>query len=160
MNSKFTQDFIKELLDKIEALTRLTEEQAAVINALTEKVATLTEENTKLKEQVNKNSKNSSKPPSTDVFDKPTPKSLRKKSSKKQGAQKGHKGSSFVINKEPDAFINHFPNSCNACDLFGKCISCGVKNKRYEVDIVVETRTTQHQVLSFECPKLNNAVIS
>ncbi|MGL5714712.1 MAG: DUF6444 domain-containing protein, partial [Paraclostridium sp.] len=160
MNSQFTQNFIKELLDRIDVLTRLTEEQAAVITALTEKVATLTEENTKLKEQLNKNSKNSSKPPSTDVFDKPTPKSLRKKSSKNQGAQKGHKGSSFLINKEPDAFVSHIPKSCNTCDLFGKCISCGIKNKRYEVDIVIETKITQHQVLAFECPKLNNSIIS
>lgn len=160
MNSQFTQDFIKELLDKIDTLTRLTEDQAAMITALTERVATLTEENAKLKEQLNKNSKNSSKPPSSDVFDKPTPKSLRKKSSKEQGAQKGHKGSSFSINKEPDAFISHIPQKCNSCDLFGKCISCGIKNQRYEVDIVVETKITQHQVLAFECPKLNNAVIA
>ena len=160
MNSQFTQDFIKKLLDRIDVLE-------ATITMLNEKVATLTEENTRLKEenaslkeQLNKNSKNSSKPPSSDVFDKPTPKSLRKKSSKNQGAQKGHKGSGFTMNKKPDAFVNHIPQICNTCDLFGKCISCGIKNKRYEVDIVIETKTTQHQVLAFECPKLNNTVIS
>lgn len=42
-----------------------------------------------LKEQVNKNSSNSSLPPSTDGYQKPAPKSLRKPSGKKAGGQKG-----------------------------------------------------------------------
>lgn len=156
MSNKFTPDFI----EKIDILTSLIVEQTSTINKLTETIATLTEENERLKEQLNKNSKNSSKPPSSDGFNKPKPKSLRKNSGKNQGAQKGHKGTSFSLTKEPDAFVSHVPSHCNGCHLFGQCTSCGIKNKRYEVDVVVETKVTQHQILAFQCPKLNNAIIA
>jgi len=39
-----------------------------------------------------KNSRNSHKPPSLDGLNKPKPKSLRKKTERKTGGQKGHKG--------------------------------------------------------------------
>jgi hypothetical protein len=42
-----------------------------------------------LEERLNQNSGNSSKPPSSDGYTKPSPKSLRKKSGKKQGGQFG-----------------------------------------------------------------------
>jgi len=60
-----------------------------------------------LKEQFNKNSKNSFKPPSSDGLKKPSPKSLRKLSGKKQGAQEGHEGKGFSITKAPDEIIQH-----------------------------------------------------
>ncbi|MGL4345204.1 MAG: IS66 family transposase [Cellulosilyticaceae bacterium] len=167
MNNQSTPNFIQNLLDKIDALTTLVVEQTATINKqtatidkLTEMLTLLTEENNKLKEQINKNSKNSSKPPSSDGLNKPQPKSLRKSSGKCQGAQQGHKGTSFSITKAPDIIVDHVPNRCMGCALFGTCISCGTKGKRYEVDIVVETKVKLHQTLSYECPQLNHAVIA
>ncbi|MFT4665152.1 MAG: transposase [Polaribacter sp.] len=48
-----------------------------------------------LEDQISKNSSNSSKPRSTDGFNKPAPKSLRGKSGLKAGGQKGHKAIYF-----------------------------------------------------------------
>jgi transposase len=45
-----------------------------------------------LEKQGKKNSKNSHKPPSTDEFNKPKPKSLRQKTNRKPGGQNGHVG--------------------------------------------------------------------
>lgn len=167
LRNEYTPDFIQQLLDKIDRLTSLVMEQTATINEqtttidkLTEVLAILTEENAQLKEQLNKNSKNSSKPPSSDGLSKPQPKSIRKSSGKKQGAQKGHKGTSFSITKAPDIVMNHIPSRCKGCELLGNCVSCGTKGKRYEVDIVIETKVTLHQILSYACPQLNHHVIT
>ena len=64
------------------------------------------------------NSRNSSKPPSSDVG-KPNPKSQRKKSGKKPGGQPGHKGSTLELTDNPDHIvINEFePDS--------RCQNCG-----------------------------------
>ena len=56
-----------------------------------------------LKRQLGQNSKNSSKPPSKDDFNKPSRnKSLREKTGKKTGGQKGHKGISMSIPHDAD----------------------------------------------------------
>ena len=54
-----------------------------------------------LKDQLSKNSRNSSKPPSTDEFDKPSPKSQRKKTGRKAGGQKGHEGNNLNMVNTP-----------------------------------------------------------
>ena len=64
-------------------------------STLTATIAELNQTIKELKEQLNKNSKNSSKPPSSDGLKKPVVKnnrSLRESSGKKQGAQEGHDG--------------------------------------------------------------------
>jgi len=101
----------------------------------------------------NKNSKNSSKPPSSDGLNKPNPKSLRTPSGKKQGAQDGHDGRGFSITQPPDETIQHIPSKCIGCSNAGKCTSCGITDTRYEVDIRIDTMVTAYQVLSFKCQK-------
>lgn len=65
-----------------------------------------------------KNSSNSSRPPSTDLF---TPKrgksySLRRKSGRKPGGQPGHKGSTLEFCTDaPDQEIEHAVEKCTAC---------------------------------------------
>lgn len=55
-----------------------------------------------LEDQIAKNSNNSSKPPSSEGYEKPTPKSRRKKSNRKVGGQKGHKGVTLEQIPNPD----------------------------------------------------------
>ena len=153
LNNGFTSDSTQQLLDKIDQLN-------AIIDKLTETVAKLSAENAVLREQLNKNSKNSSKPPSSDGLKKPSPKSLRKPSGKKQGAQEGHKGKGFSITQSPDKTIDHIPAKCIGCLNAGKCTSCGVAERRYEIDIVVNTMVIQHRALSFRCMKENGIVIN
>lgn len=85
-----------------------------IIMILQEQVQILTQRVSMLEEQLNKNSRNSSKPPSSDGLkkSKPKPKSLRKRSGKKPGGQKGHKGYTLEKTEEPDYII---PLSVTTC---------------------------------------------
>ena len=75
----------KQLLQQVNSLTSTVDSLNATINTQTQLIAQLNQTIQELKEQLNKNSKNSSKPPSSDVFKNPAPKSLRKLSGKKAG---------------------------------------------------------------------------
>lgn len=64
------------------------------------------------------NSKNSSKPPSSDGLNKPAPKSLRVAGERPTGGQKGHPGSTLSKATEPDTIVVHdVPEQCQACNL-------------------------------------------
>ena len=60
------------------------------IESLNQNIETLTEKIADLEEKLNRNSRNSSKPPSSDGYSKPNPKSLRLKSEKKAGDHLQH----------------------------------------------------------------------
>ena len=73
-----------------EELLAIIKMQQAAIEELTEKLAKAEARIAELEKQLHKDSHNSSKPPSSDGYEKPAPKSLRKQSGKKAGGQKGH----------------------------------------------------------------------
>jgi len=77
-------------MDTVESLNQTIDDQTKLIAKLNQTIQ-------ELKEQMNKNSKNSSKPPSSDGLKKPTPKSLRKPSGKKAGGQNGHAGTHLAV---------------------------------------------------------------
>ncbi|MCM1986587.1 IS66 family transposase, partial [Methanococcoides seepicolus] len=98
---------VTTLYDIIAEQQKIIELQAARITELEERVK-------KLEDQLKKNSRNSSKPPSTDVFvhEKPNPQSRRKKSGKKQGGQKGHPGTTLRMVDDPDEIVLHEVHKC------------------------------------------------
>jgi len=61
--------------------------------------------------------KNSSKPPTTEVFDKPSPKSRRHSNGKKKriGGQRGHPGVTLKRTKNPDVITDYDPACCKSC---------------------------------------------
>ncbi len=67
-----------------------------------------------LENQQRKNSRNSSKPPASDGFERRT-KSLRDKSERKSGAQEGHPGSTLEWVEEVDEIVLHQVNQCQGC---------------------------------------------
>jgi transposase len=93
---------IKMSTDDIRAVYQQGEEAVvSLITVLIDKLNALESEVTRLKGIIDKDSHNSSKPPSSD-FSRPSPKSLRKKSKKKNGGQKGHKGITLQRSINPD----------------------------------------------------------
>ena len=147
------ESLMKQVADLTALVQTLTESNAALNETIKELQETIRE----LQRQLNQNSQNSSKPPSSDGFNKPNPQSQRQKSGKKQGAQKGHPGSHMVIPHEPDECSKHFPQKClscshlNECVMSGKVFTCG--ERRYEVNAVITTKVTEHQSIHVAaCP--------
>jgi transposase len=108
-----------------------------------------------------KDSSNSSKPPSTDFHTKRT-KSLRQKSRNKSGAQQGHKGIARMQVKEPDTIISLRPNNCENCNNDLTNTEGKVTARRQEADIPpIEATVTEYQqetVVCNECGKENKRV--
>jgi len=65
-----------------------------------------------LEQKLALNSHNSSKPPSSDGYNKPKPKSLRQKGKRKSGGQPGHPGKTLEFTKDPDETIKHRLSHC------------------------------------------------
>ena len=90
--------------EEILALCASNPEVIAYIVSLETQIKELTERLIALESRLNQNSRNSSRPPSTDFFVKeiPNPKSLRKKSGKKPGGQDGHPGTTLEMVDHPE----------------------------------------------------------
>ncbi len=99
---------LEEAQGIINALWAICREMKQQIRHLEARVKTL-EENAK------KNSSNSSKPPSSDGFQKPEPKSLRGKSGKNKGGQPGHERHRLEKHANPDEVIHHPLSYCARC---------------------------------------------
>ena len=141
-------EMIKQLLQQVNSLTSTVDSLNATINAQTQLIAQLNQTIQGLKEQLNKNSKNSSKPPSSDGYKKPAPKSLRKPSGKKVGGQDGHQGTHLAVITAPDEIVTHMPSACKGCRHYQMCkgTAC-IAEKRHVIDAVVTVNVTEHQVL-------------
>lgn len=106
-----------------------------------------------LEDQVAKNSSNSSKPPSTDGYRKENQtKSLRKKSGKKPGGQKGHKGVTLEQVDNPDDTVLHQVQACGNCNASLKDIPATDIEKRQVHDIEIKLSVTEHKAEKKECP--------
>ena len=84
------------------------EQKDELILQLFDHIATLSNEIKDLKAQLAKNSRNSSKPPSSDGYGKPKPKSRRQKSTKPSGGQTGYKGNTLKQ-------VEHPVTACGGC---------------------------------------------
>ena len=92
------------------------EELIALVRAQAIEIAALKARIAELERRLGLNSSNSGKPPSSDGLKKPSRvRSLREKSERKPGGQKGHKGETLRQTAEPDAVEDHFPSACGEC---------------------------------------------
>ena len=92
------------------------EDLLALVAALEAENAALKARLAELERRLGLNSSNSGKPPSSDGLTKPArARSLRDRSGKKSGGQKGHKGETLRQVAEPDVVVNHYPSACSGC---------------------------------------------
>jgi transposase len=97
------------------------------------------------------NSKNSSKPPSSDGLNKPAPKSLRVAGLRPTGGQKGHPGSTLCQTTEPDKIVVHsVPDQCQVCQ--SKLPFAYVSETRQVFDLpALQFEVTEHHAMQAIC---------
>lgn len=105
-----------------------------------------------LEERLNKDSHNSSLPPSSDRFVR-QPKSLRKKSGKLPGGQTGHQGSSLSLSPSPDEVIVQRVQRCQHCQADLHQIAASPGERRQVVDIPAPcVLVREYQAEQKQCP--------
>src|SRR5258708_914399 len=140
---------LRELLAERDARI---EEQAAEVALLRQALAGLQSQVADLAAQVKTNSRNSSKPPSSDGPAKPSPKSLRGKSGRKRGRPRGRPGATMELSEHRDKKVRHRPAKCGCCGKSLRSAPVTAVERRQVIDIPpVKTVTTEHQVLTVKC---------
>lgn len=144
------------VIELINNLIAIINEQREIIAQQAVKISILEERIKTLEEQLNKNSRNSSKPPSTDGLakKKPKPKSLRKKSGRKPGGQEGHPGTTLTMVEKPDETVPYEASTCNRCGMNLKDLEATDHERRQVFDIPpIKIKVTEHCAEIKICPK-------
>jgi transposase len=130
------------------------EGRSAVIELVQKTFLALAERIQELEDQLAKNSRNSGKPPSSDGYDQPTPRtqSLRKRSRRKSGGQPGHRGETLKRVAKPDFFKVHRVQACRHCGRSLKRRKPIGHEKRQVYDVPkVQVQVTEHRTEIKSC---------
>ena len=132
------------LIRELWPLRALVRDLVAQVTALQSKVV-------ELEARLAQNSRNSSKPPSSDGLSKPKPKSLRKPGGKPTGGQKGHRGHTLKKVAEVDRVVTHAPlTRCDACQT--PLVELAMVETRQVFDLpTLRFEVTEHQLLAGQC---------
>lgn len=140
---------MKKFLTREEALAIYRAGEEAVVAMLLEldlRIGSLDDRVKELADQLAKKSHNSNKPPSSDGFQKPTPKSLREKSGRPSGGQPGHEGQTLREAKNPDHIEIHRIACCERCGCSLASVPCEGIEKRQVYDLPpMGLMVTEHQ---------------
>jgi len=125
----------------------------ALFLSMQEQISTMAAEIQSLRDQVAKNSRNSGKPPSSDGYAKPRPKSLRVKGKRKSGGQPGHAGKTLERVATPDHVVGHAVVSCPGCETdLTDCPSHGIETRQVFDLPPTRFEVTEHQAEEKRCP--------
>ena len=139
-----------------EAVVKVICELSAQVVMLTEKVKMLEERVRTLEEEKAKNSRNSSKPPSSDGYMKPHPQSMRKPSGRKSGGQPGHEGTTLRMAEEPDQVQWHPAQKHCECGCSLKDEPVTGHERRQVFDLpAIKLTVTEHRTEIKRCPLCN-----
>jgi transposase len=127
---------------------------SAIVVLMQERFFALVERIEKLEDQLAKNSGNSGKPPSSDGYEKPAPKSRRKRSGKKSGGQVGHPGHTLKAVAQPDKIEVYPVTNCAHCLRSLKREETLWVEKRQVFDLPeIQFEVTEHQAEVKTCPQ-------
>lgn len=140
------EQIMTTLLAKITELEKVIQRQAARI--------------AELEKRINKNSSNSSKPPSSDGLGKPPrTTSLRENGKRNSGGQKGHKGDTLKQIEAPDIIKKHVLTTCPDCrhSLLSSPLLVMIKRQVFDIP-PPKIEVTEHQAEVKYCECCNKTI--
>src|SRR5690242_6978588 len=105
----------EEELQAVREENRQLKALVAELLPLKEQLAQATARIKALEERLSKDSRTSSKPPSSDGLGR-LPRSSRRPSQKRPGGQEGHAGHTLLMAQQPDEVLHHRPDLCQQCE--------------------------------------------
>ncbi len=143
----------KQIRKKLKTASR--DELIGIIELLLPLLSRVEQLEREVAELKGRNSKNSSFPPSQDIF-KPEPKSLRKKTGKKTGGQKGHKGTNLNFFTAITDQVDYYVETCKHCGLDLLDQPQQLFERKQVVDVpALSFSVTEHQRFTSCCPACN-----
>ena len=133
----------------------LPPEAVELIDSLRREIEALRAENAELRRRLGQDSSNSSKPPSSDGLKKKPRvlKSLRTRTGKLSGGQRGHDGDTLRQVAEPDAIVEHAAEVCEHCRALLSADSKVGEERRQVFDLPEKPLlVTEHRAAIHDCP--------
>jgi transposase len=120
--------------------------------ALQAQVAALTEQVADLVRRLGQGPRNSHKPPSSEGYEKPAPRSRRERTDRPSGGQSGHEGSTLRQVESPDEVLVHRPAACSGCGQALADAPVVSVEQRQVFDLPeIALRVTAHQIQHRRC---------
>lgn len=146
--------------EEIQAIyTQGPEAVIAVIERLEAAMAELSGRVKELEGRLALDSRNSGKPPSSDGYGKKTH-SLRGKSGRRAGGQKGHPGTTLKQVERPDVEVEHKVEACGRCGTRLDGVAAVGEERRQVFDVPpVRLEVTEHRAERKVCPRCGDETV-
>jgi transposase len=145
-----------EELQALREENRLLKALVAELLPLKEQLAQANARIKELEDRVAKDSRTSSKPPSSDGLGR-LPRSSRRPSGKRPGGQAGHPGHTLEMVEHPDDVVAHRPTICDQCGEALRMVAGITAERRQVLDIPeIHLLAQEHQVEVIGCPRCHS----
>ena len=139
----------EELIALVKVMSETNTALLTTVEALTATLNELRVEIAALRAQLGLNSKNSSKPPSSDGLGKPAPRSLRRKGGN-PGGQDGRPGQRLRQVTTPDVIVRHEPVCCAGCG-HAQAVEVVVERRQVFDLPLTAVQVIEHQLITPVC---------
>ena len=142
----------EEELQALREENRMLKALIAELLPLKEQLVQATTRIKELEEREAKDSRTSSKPPSSDGLAR-LPRSSRRPSGKRPGGQAGHAGHTLSLVEQPDDVVRHRPKVCCQCQADLSALPASMAERRQVLDVPeIRLLAHEHQIEAICCP--------